>query len=191
MAKKAKKKSGMKGIILSVLAMVFGVLLFCSMFMPMIAIKNIDDTKTKVSATNVLTAMSFADQTKDPIQYGKDIANASKEEIAAYGLIKGEDTAAKTKAAAVLNVLASILGGLLVVAALLAMVFKWNILKTLTLAFGALGTLCAIGAIISIFVLLGTEMAGVKFSESAGIHAASFIAIISGVTATVCAWLKK
>ena len=70
-------------------------------------------------------------------------------------------------------------------------VLKWNILKTLTLAFGALGTLCAIGAIISIFVLLGTEMAGVKFSESAGIHAASFIAIISGVTATVCAWLKK
>lgn len=189
MAKKAKKKSGMKGIILSALAMVFGVLLFCSMFMPMIASKNSDETK--VSATNVLTAMSFADQTKDPIQYGKDIANASKEEIAAYGLIKGEDTAAKTKAAAVLNVLASILGGLLVVAALLAMIFKWNILKTLTLAFGALGTLCAIGAIISIFVLLGTEMAGMKFSESAGIHAASFIAIISGVTATVCAWLKK
>ena len=78
MAKKAKKKSGMKGIILSVLAMVFGVLLFCSMFMPMIASKNSDETK--VSATNVLTAMSFADQTKDPIQYGKDIANASKEE---------------------------------------------------------------------------------------------------------------
>ena len=119
----------MKGIILSALAMVFGVLLFCSMFMPMIASKNSDETK--VSATNVLTAMSFADQTKDPIQYGKDIANASKEEIAAYGLIKGEDTAAKTKAAAVLNVLASILGGLLVVAALLAMIFKWNILKTL------------------------------------------------------------
>lgn len=181
MAKKAKKKSGMKGIILSVLAMVFGVLLFCSMFMPMIAIKNIDDTKTKVSATNVLTAMSFDNLTEAD----------NEEEIAAYGLIKGEDTAAKTKAAALLNLFASILGGLLVVAALLAMVFKWNILKTLTLAFGALGTLCAIGAIISIFVLLGTEIAGMKFSESAGIHAASFIAIISGITATVCAWLKK
>lgn len=181
MAKKAKKKSGMKGIILSVLAMVFGVLLFCSMFMPMIEIKNIDDTKTKVSATNVLTAMSFDNLTEAD----------NEEEAAAYGLIKGEDTAAKTKAAALLNLFASILGGLLVVAALLAMVFKWNILKTLTLAFGALGTLCAIGAIISIFVLLGTEIAGMKFSESAGIHAASFIAIISGVTATVCAWLKK
>ena len=66
MAKKAKKKSGMKGIILSALAMVFGVLLFCSMFMPMIASKNSDETK--VSATNVLTAMSFADLTKDAIQ---------------------------------------------------------------------------------------------------------------------------
>lgn len=125
MAKKAKKKSGMKGIILSVLAMVFGVLLFCSMFMPMIASKNSDETK--VSATNVLTAMSFDNLTEAD----------NEEEAAAYGLIKGEDTAAKTKAAAVLNVLASILGGLLVVAALLAMIFKWNILKTLTLAFGA------------------------------------------------------
>lgn len=189
MAKKAKKKSGMKGIILSVLAMVFGVLLFCSMFMPMIASKNSDETK--VSATNVLTAMSFADPTEDPVQYAKDIANASKEEIAARSLLASEDTAAKTKAAAFLNLFASIFGGLLVVAALLAMIFKWNILRTLTLAFGALGTLCAIGAIISIFVLLGTEMAGVKFSENAGIHAASFIAIISGVASTTCAWLKK
>ena len=64
-------------------------------------------------------------------------------------------------------------------------------MRTLALAFGTLGTLCAIGAIISIFVLLGTEMAGVKFSENAGIHAASFIAIISGVASTTCAWLKK
>ncbi len=189
MAKKAKKKSGMKGIILSVIAIVFGVLLFCSMFMPMIASKNSDETK--VSACNVLTAMSFADPVEDSIQNMKDLANASQEEIAAYGLVVSEDTAAKTKAAAILNVIASALGGLLVVAALLAMIFKWNILKTLTLAFGALGTLFAIGAIISIFVLLGTEMAGVKFSENAGIHAASFIAIISGVTSTVCALLKK
>lgn len=189
MAKKAKKKSGMKGLILSILAMVFGVLLFCSMFMPMIASKNSDETK--VSATNVLTAMSFANPTEDPVQYAKDIANASKEEKAARTLLASEDTAAKTKAAAFLNLFASIFGGLLVVAALLAMIFKWNILRTLTLAFGALGTLCAIGAIISIFVLLGTEMAGVKFSENAGIHAASFIAIISGVASTTCAWLKK
>lgn len=189
MAKKAKKKSGMKGLILSILAIVFGVLLFCSMFMPMIASKNSDETK--VSATNVLTAMSFANPTEDPVQYAKDIANASKEEKAARTLLASEDTAAKTKAAAFLNLFASIFGGLLVVAALLAMIFKWNILRTLTLAFGALGTLCAIGAIISIFVLLGTEMAGVKFSENAGIHAASFIAIISGVASTTCAWLKK
>lgn len=181
MAKKAKKKSGMKGIILSVLAMVFGVLLFCSMFMPMIAKENIDDTKTKVSATNVLTAMSFDNFTEAD----------NEEELAAYGLIKGEDTAAKTKAAALLNLFASILGGLLVVAALLSMIFRGNLMRTLALAFGTLGTLCAIGAIICVFVLLGTEILGVKFSENAGIHAAPFIAIISGVTATVCAWLKK
>ena len=189
MAKKAKKKSGMKGLILSILAMVFGVLLFCSMFMPMIASKN--DNETKVSATNVLTAMSFADPTEDPIQYAKDVANASEEEIAARSLLASEDTAGKAKAAAFLNLFASIFGGLLVVAALLAMIFRGNLLRTLALAFGGLGTLCAIGAIISIFVLLGTEILGVKFSENVGIHAAPFIAIISGVTATVCAWLKK
>lgn len=189
MAKKAKKKSGMKGIILSVIAIVFGVLLFCSMFMPMIASKNSDGTK--VSATNVLTAMTFADPTEDPVQYAKDIANASEEEIAARALLASEDTAAKTKAAALLNLFASIFGGLLVVAALLAMIFRGSLLRTLALAFGTLGTLCAIGAIISIFVLLGTEVLGVKYSENIGIHAAPFIAIISGVTSTVCALLKK
>lgn len=179
MAKKAKKKSGMKGIILSVLAIVFGVLLFCSMFMPMIASKNSDGTK--VSAVNVVTAMSFDNLT--------DADN--EEELAAYGLLKNEDTAAKTKAAALLNLFASIFGGLLVVAALLAMIFRGSLLRTLALAFGTLGTLCAIGAIISIFVLLGTEVLGVKYSENIGIHAAPFIAIISGVTSTVCALLKK
>lgn len=178
MAKKAKKKSGMKGIILSVIAIVFGVLLFCSMFMPMIASKNSDE---KVSAVNVVTAMSFDNLT--------DADN--EKELAAYGLLKNEDTAAKTKAAALLNVFASIFGGLLVVAALLAMIFRGSLLRTLALAFGTLGTLCAIGAIISIFVLLGTEVLGVKYSENIDIHAAPFIAIISGVTSTVCAWLKK
>ncbi|MGN1162579.1 MAG: hypothetical protein ACI4T2_01465 [Christensenellales bacterium] len=189
MAKKAKKKSGMKGIILSVLAIVFGALLFCSMFMPMIASKSSDETK--VSTVNVLTAMSFADPVEDSIQNMKDLANASQEEIAAYGLVVSEDTAAKTKAAAILNVIASALGGLLVVAAVLAMIFKGKLMRMLVLAFGMLGTLFAIGSIICVFVLLGTEVLGTKFSETAGIHAAPFIAIISGAVATACACLNK
>lgn len=191
MAKKAKKstKRGTKDLVLALICVVFGVLLFCSMFMPMIASKNSDETK--ISAVDVVTAMGFADITEDPIQHAKDIANASEEEIAADRLLMMEDAASKTKAAAILNLFASILGGLLVVSALLSMIFRFNLLRTLTLGFGGLATLCAIGAIICVFVLLGTEIGPTKLSENMGIHASTIIAIISGIVSTTCAWLKK
>ena len=192
MAKKANKKSGLKNIILACLAVVFGAILFCTMFMPLVTSTQSDGTK--ISACNVLTAMSFADPTEDPIQYAKDIANASNEEKLAYNMLQTDNDgiATKLKVATFFNLFASILGGLLVASVILSMIFRGNLLRTLSISFGILGLLCAIGALVGILMFLGTTSGGiVPVSDFYAIHAASILAIITAAFATVCAWMKR
>lgn len=177
----AKSKKGMKNLILTIVCIVFGALLFSSMFMPMIAV---NDWDVRFSAADVVTAMGFADLIEEPMQHAKDLDNASDGEILAYENLCG-DNAASTKAAGILNMIASIFGGLLAIVSILSLVFKSKLLKKIMLVFGVLGTLCAVGSIISAFILLG------ELSEIYSIHAACFIAIISGLISTVCAWQNK
>lgn len=179
----AKSKKGTKNLVLAIICFLFGALLFSSMFMPMIKVDYTLDEET-FSAVDVITAMGFADVTEDPIQHGKDILNASDGEILADDMLFS-DNAASTKAAGILNMIASIFGGLLMVMAILSLFCKSKLLKKLMLVFGVLGTLCAVGSIISAFILLG------ELSEIYSIHAACFIAVISGLISTVGAVLNK
>lgn len=192
MAKKAKKTNGMKGIILSVLAIVFGVVLFSTMFMPLIAAKESDEAK--ISAVNVMTAMTFANEEENFVQNAKDLANASEEERAAYTMIsiQDENLGAKFKAAAFFNLFASIFGGLLAVCVILSMIFKAKILRIVSVCIGALATMFAIAALVCVLVFLGGKTSGiVEISDFFGIHAASILAIITGAFSAMFAWAKK
>lgn len=179
----AKSKKGTKSLVLAIICFLFGALLFSSMFMPMIAAKDFD---AKVSAVNVVTAMGF-DET--------DALRANSGEQAAYGIVRAEETASKIKAAGILNLIASIFGGLLAIVAVLSLLFKSGLLKKLMLMFGALGMLCAIGSLVAVIIFLATKIDYgfyvIKASDLYGIHAASIIAIISGFVSATCAGLNK
>lgn len=179
----AKSKKGTKSLVLAIICFVFGALLFSSMFMPMIKIEYGNDEET-FSAVDVITAMGFADKSENVLQYLDDRAHASEGAKFASDMLDG-DTEASTKAAGILNMVASIFGGLLMVMAVLSLVFKSGLLKKLMLVFGVVGTLCAIGSLVSALFFLGSV------GQMYTINAACFVAIISGVVSTTCAWLKK
>lgn len=179
----AKSKKGTKSLVLAIICFLFGALLFSSMFMPMIKVEYTIDEET-FSAVDVITALGFADKTENVLQYLEDRANASEGARFASDMLDG-DTEASTKVAGILNMIASIFGGLLAIVAVLSLVFKSGLLKKIMLVFGVLGTLCAIGSLVSALFFLGSV------GEMYTINAACFVAVISGLISAICAWQNK
>lgn len=187
MAKKAKKstKRGTKDLVLALICVVFGILMFSSMFMPLFSAKDID---SKFSTKDVLVAMN--------VESFADLSELSEGEVDALAVINSEDYGAAVKSTAVTGVICAVLGAVVAVLGLLSMILRLNLLNKLMLLCGILALLAALACLISSIVFLATKydvpfVGTVKLSDSWGIHAGPIMFLICSLITPVAAFMRK